>query len=493
MNENNRSSSFNFGVFFHNFKAAFRRLFWLPLVLALLLGGFGYYRQSRSYRPIYEAKALYTVSANYVATSDMSINNVILDSNAASKLTRTFPYVMSTDAAKQMIFRQTGSYSLPASVSGSSLADSSLFTITATGSTPESVRVAMETVVAVYPQAAANILGNITLEPFEEPIYSDKPVNRPSPTKSVVKYALIGLALGLGVIALLAYMRKTVHTPEDLRRLVNTPCLGLLPNVRFKARTGADRSVVLTNPKIGEAYPEAVRSLRFKLRKELERQSAKVIMITSTSPGEGKTSVAANLALSLSDQGKRVILIDADLRKPSLKAVFGVTEPSEGLAELINGNAEKITPLTVGDSGLLLISGGKAADQPQRFLASPRLKKIVASLREQMDVILIDTPPTGLLADAATLAPLVDGVLYVVRQDYVDRSAIADGMQSLAATDVRFLGCVINNAERSTTKYGYGYRGGYGSKYGGYYGYNSKYYYGKKDKSGADTPTEFVK
>lgn len=488
MNKNDRSS-FNFGVFFHSFRAAFRRLFWLPLLLALLLGGFGYFRNMRGYTPRYEAKALYTVSANYAATTDISINNVVFDTNAASKLTTTFSYVMKTDAAKQMIYRQIGSYSLPASVTGSSLADSSLFTLTAVGSSPEAVRTAMETVVVVYPQAAANILGNITLEPFEDPVYSNTPINQPHPMRSAVKFGLLGLALGLAFIALLAYLRKTVHTSEDLRKLVNTPCLGMLPNVRFKARTGADRSVVLTNPKVGDTYVEAVHSLRFKLRKELDRQSAKLIMITSTSPGEGKTTVAANLALALAEQGKRVILIDADLRKQTLKTLFGVKEPSEGLAEIIAGKAEKISPLTVSDSGLLLLSGDKAADQPQRFLASPRLKTILSSLREQMDFVLIDTPPSGLLADAATLAQQVDGVIYVVRQDFVNSGAIADSMQSLASTDVRFLGCVINNTERSTTKYGYGYRYGYGSKYGGYYGYYGSKYYGKKSKS-EKNPTE---
>ena len=489
METNNNQSSFNYTVFFHNYLLAFRRMFWIPLVLALLAGAFGYYREVRSYRPSYEGKAVYIVSSNFADATDISVYSFYSDSSAASKLTSTFPYVLDTDVAKQLIYLHTGKYSLPARVTGTSLADSNIFTITVQGSSIEAVRTTLETIVEIYPQAAANILGNVSLQPLEEPEVNPEPLNQLTPTRSVVRYALIGLVLGLLLIGVNAYLRRTVHTTEDLQKLVNTPCIGTLPNVRFKARTGANRNVVLTNEYVSDSYADAVNTMRFRLRKELERQGAQVIMVTSTNPGEGKTTVSANLALALAAQGSRTILVDADLRKPSQKALFGIDTPSQGLAELIAEKSDKITPLAVPDSELLLLSGDKSADQPQRFLSSPRMKKIFLSLREQMDYIIVDTPPCGFLSDAATLSSLVDGVVYVVRQDFVSRPAIADAMQLLAATDVRFLGCVLNNTERSTTRYGYGYRGGYGSKYGGY-GYASKYY-GKQEAEASSE--EFVK
>ena len=485
----NNQNGFDFSVFFHNFRVAFRRLFWLPLVLALLLGSFGYWRRLRDYRPIYEAKAVYLVSSNYITTTDITAYGAIYDSNAASKLTSSFRYILQTDAARQMIYQRTGSYSLPATVTGTSMADSNIFTISAQASTPESARQAVEVVAEVFPQAAANILGNITLEPLEKGnpyLASDDPIYPFSPNSTVIKYALFGLAVGLALIGIAAWLRKTVHSESDLKQLVSIPCLGTLPAVRFKARTGANRSVLLTNPKVSESYLESVNAMRFNLKKELDRQSAQVIMVTSTSPGEGKTTLAANLALSLSAQGSRVLLLDADLRKPEQKKLFGITEPSQGLPELIAAKSDAFTPLTVPDSNLLLVSGDKAADQPLRFLDSPQLRRLLKKMREQADYVVIDTPPSGLLSDAASLAQSVDGVIYVVRQDYTNRVTIADSMQLLAATDVRFLGCVLNNTERSTTKYGYGYRGYYGSKYGGYYGYYGSKYYGKKSKQSDD-------
>ncbi len=490
MEKNNTQTSFEITVFLHNFWLAFKRMFWIPLLLALLAGGFGYYRRVTSYSPVYEGRAVYIVSSNYADATDISVYSFISDNNAASRLTTTFSYVLEADAAKQMIYQHTGSYSLPAKVTGASLADSNIFTITVRGSSPQAVKTTMDVVVDIYPQAAANILGNITLEPLEAPTVSYEPTNELDPTATVIKYALAGLAAGLALIALVAYLRKTVHTSEELQNLVSTPCIGVLPRVRFKARTGANKNVVLTNERIDSHYAEAVSTLRFKLKRELDRQSAQVIMVTSTSANEGKTTVSANLACALAETGKRVLLLDADLRKQSQKALFGITEPSKGLADLLAENANSITPLAVPDSSLLLLSGDKVADQPLRFLNSPRMKKVFASLREQMDYIIIDTPPCGFLSDAAALSPLVDGVIYVVRQDFVSRTGIIDSMQMLAATDVRFLGCVLNIAERSTSKYGYGYKYGYGSKYGGYYGDK---YYGKETAEEQPTEEEFVK
>ena len=159
----------------------------------------------------------------------------------------------------------------------------------------------------------------------------------------------------MAVIFALAYFRKTVHNTEDLHELLSTPSLGVLPKVRFKARTKQNKKILLTNAQLEESYVEAMRGVSFQLRKELETQPAKVIMVTSTSPSEGKSTVSANLALMLSSEGARVVLVDCDLRKQTLKDLFGVTEPSVGLVDLIkNGGSVDKALLSVEGSRLKL-------------------------------------------------------------------------------------------------------------------------------------------
>ena len=502
MEENNRRSSsrsqtesekqqeLNFSVLWHNFLRVLPRLFWLPLLLGALLGFWRYRQLTKDFTPVYSASSVYRVIANRSGSMDITTYGFYLDSNTASNLASSFPYVMGSDKAHALLREASGRSSLPASVS--CRAETTLLIFTATGGSPDNVYNALLLTAQVFPQAARSVQMNFTLETFEDPEKPSMPSNFLNVRSSTAKYALLGIGLGLAVIALFAYFRKTVHNSEDLRELVNTPCLALLPTVRFKARTKQNRAILLNNPQLEEGYVESVRSLRFQLRKELETLPAKVIMVTSTSPGEGKSTVSANLALSLAEQGFRTALLDFDLRKQTLKDLFGIENASLGLVDLIPTGKPPVEEalIPVEDSSLLLLSGDRIADHPQNFLSASNLRQIISDLRRDMDYIIVDTPPSGLLSDAATLSDWVDGVIYVVRQDYLGRASILDSVQRLSQADIRFIGCVINQAERNTSRsgYGYGYGYGYGKGYGyGYgYGYGHKYYGSKKQDDESD-------
>ena len=494
MEQKNHETTLDLSVFWHNFTRTLPHLIWLPLVLALALGGWQFYRSYRSYSPRYTARAVYIVNSNYSGTTDITSYGIYYDSGAATRLASTFPYVLTTDLTKQLLMEKTGRSSLPASISADCVAESNLLTITATGGNAQAVYDTLKTVVEIYPQAAANILGSITLKPLEEVELPTEPNEPFRPVPGTVKYALYGLLLGLGIIALLAYLRKTVHNTDDLKKILNTPCLGMLPRVHFKSRSSGKKTVLLSNPHLSESYVEAMRTVRFQLKKELENQDAKVIMVTSTSPEEGKTTVSANLALSLAEQGHQVILVDADLRKQSLKDLFEISGSTRGLVELISKKEEDAEPelVQIPGTSLRLLSGDKVAAQPQNFLSSPLFSRILVKLRRKAEYIIIDTPPSGILSDTATLSEWVDGLIYVVRQDYVNRSTILDSAQGLGFTGVRFIGCILNITERSTSRYGYGYGYGRGYGYGYGYGYSKRYgsYYGSSKSTAEDTPPD---
>lgn len=486
--EQKTNNGFDFSVFWHNFARTFPRMVWIPLLLCLGLGAFQYYRAVRSYTPLYETTSVYRVTSGRGGSLDIgSTYSIYLDSNAAANLANSYPYVMNSDYAKDLLQKKTGQRSLPASVT--CRAENTFLVFSASSANPENVYLALQTVADVFPEAARAIRGSFILDPFEPLEVPTEPVNTRNPIPAAAKGAGLGFLLGLGLICLFAYFRRTIHNSLDLRELVNVPCLGLLPKVRFKARTRQDSTVLLSNPHLEESYAEAIRGVRFQLRKELEGQNIQVIMVTSTSPGEGKSTISANLALSLADQGNRVVLVDCDLRMQALKKVFGVSTPTFGLTDLISGRVEDVDSalVSVSDSGLRLLSGDKTVAQPQNFLSGPKVQEIVNHLRQNADYIIVDTPPSGLLADASTLGEWVDGTIYVVRQDYMSRSAILNSVQSLNGMDVRFLGCVINQCVRSTSSSGYGYGArkgeGYGYGYGYGYGNYGKKNYGKKNSA----------
>lgn len=478
-----KSSGFlelNLQVLLHNFLKTAKRLIWLVLLLALLVGAFMYIRTDRSYTPRYSSSAVFSVKACYTSTTDLTSSNPYLDSNAAQMLSQTFPYIIASDNTQMLLRSELGMSYVPGSVTARSTAETPLFTMTATSDNPQYAYDILMATIAVYPQAASSILGDTQIEIINQPLApSSEPINRNTALSSAVKYMIVVFFVGVLAIFLFSLTRKTVHSAEDLRRLVNLKCFAYIPLVKLKKHSNKSKLLLaITNPRLGSAFNESIRSLRIKLQKALGAKNARVLMITSTIPNEGKTTVAINLALSLASEGKRVILIDGDLRKQSMKETLGIDQPSDGLVEILMGTSKNFHLLNVPDSTLLLLSGDNTTDKPQPLLDTPRMKQVLSLLRDKLDYIIIDTPPAGILSDAATIAKYTDATLYVVRQDMANSAQILNSIQSLSSGGVNIVGCVLNQTQAGTTRYGYGskYSDSYGYHYGSKYSaYGTKY------------------
>lgn len=472
--------SLNLSVIWHNFILAAKHLLWLPVIFAIISSALMFYRSKTVLTPTYTCKAVFAVSANYASSTDILSYNYYYDNIAASQLSSTFPYIMRSDAMKMYIMQDLGMNYIPAQVSAASVTDAGLFVLNVSASTPENAFRVANSVIRVYPQAATAVLGDTQITMIDAPVMPTAPDSQKAARVPLLKGFLMGLAAGFAVILAISLMRKTVHSAEDMRTLCNLSCLAYVPQVRFKKRSSTEnQKVTILNAKTGTDFKESIRTLRLKSVKALgEKTGCKTILVTSTLPHEGKTTVSVNLALALAAEGNRTILIDADLRKQSLKGNFGIETPSEGLVELLSNKAKQFRLLNVPKSSLLLLSGDETTDSPQRLLDSRRMERIMAALRQQLDYIVIDTPPAGILSDAATLAKFVDGAIYVVRQDLANTSQIYDSIQTLSNSEMHMIGSVLNATQAGTNKYGYGSKYGYGYGYGPKYGYGYGYKYG---------------
>lgn len=483
MNEQADTMEFNLAVALHNFLTAAKRLVWFALALALAVGGFTYYRQSSSYVPVYSSSAIFSVHASYNSTVDILSSSTFMDMSASKTLAATFPYVISSENTQMLLQNELGR-PVTESIRATSTADSALFTMTVTDTNPQATFDVLLAAIAIYPQAASGILGDTQINIINLPTAPPtEPINASHPLRSAVTYGLIALLLGLGAIFLLSLTRKTVHSAEDLHKLVNLKCLAYIPNVKMKKHSDKKNlNILITNPRITSAFSESVRNLRIKLQKALGGASNKVLLVTSTLPNEGKTTVATNLALSLASEGKRVILIDGDLRKQSLKHTLGIDRPSDGLVEILTGTSKDFRLINVPDSTLLLLSGDEVSDHPQPLLDMPRMKQMIDLLRSKLDYIIIDTPPAGILSDAATIAKYADATIYVVRQDMANTTQILDSIQNLSGSGANLIGCVLNQTLAGTTRTGYGskYHSAYGYSYG--YKYSNSYAYGYRSR-----------
>lgn len=480
MTEKNNATpndTINLSILWHNFVVALKHLLWLPILLALLGGGVQFLRCQRPKEYTYSCRAVFAVSANYASSTDILSYNYYYDNAAAKQLSATFPYVLGSDAMKLLIGQKMGVEEIPGKIEASSITNAGLFVLTVTSETPENALAVIEAVIDVYPQAATAVLGDTQLSIIDKPVLPTEPNEHYSLLMPMAKGAALGLGIGLVLLFLLSLCRKTVHAAADLHKLTNLPCMAYLPAVAKKARTKKNHGgVTILNEHISDDFTESVRALRLKLTRLHKQDGCMTVMVTSTLAGEGKSTVSANLALALAAEGKRVVLLDADLRKQNLKQVLGVVQSSDGLPELLSRKSSKLRPVSIPNSTLMLVSGDSTNDRPQRLLDSTRMAQIMDALKQQMDYIIIDTPPAGLLSDAATIAKFTDGCIYVVRQDTASTTQIYDSIQTLAAAEVNLLGCVLNGTKEGTTRYGYG------NKYSQEYGYSNPY--GSKYASG---------
>lgn len=288
---------------------------------------------------------------------------------------------------------------------------------------------------------------------------------------------LLGISLGVGVALFLDYMDATLKTPEDVRVHLASPLLSMIPETPTPAGGSPLEGHVLIHVKKEGPFLEGYRLLRTALKYCWPKAENRIIVITSTVPGEGKSLTSINLALTLASVHGRVLLVDADMRKPQAHVGLGGRR-SDGLAEVLVG---KLTPMeaiqSVAGSKLSLMSAGGQVPSPPDLMEVERLRAILGELRANFDWVVIDSSPVGIVSDALILAPMTDGTIVVAGAEMAPRKAVAHTLERVAETGARVLGVVLNRVQ--VEKYPY-YQGYY---YGHYYGhrYGDRYYGGHGD------------
>lgn len=302
-----------------------------------------------------------------------------------------------------------------------------------------------------------------------------KPV---SPKSSMI--ALVALILGLGLPIGFVYLRDLlkykIENREDVERITTVPILAELP----KCDTPATNSIVVRENK-NDIMEETFRGLRTNMLFMLEPQE-KVILFTSTQPGEGKSFLAANTAISLAFLGKKVIILGMDIRKPGLNKAFGFTRSAKGITNYLNDPEHTDLMNLVMDSqispNLQILPGGPVPPNPTELVARPVLDEMINMLKERYDYVILDTAPIGMVTDTAIIGRVADLCVYACRADYTPKNGYE--YINVLKNSHKFpkLATVINGIDMRKRKNAYGY--GYGKRYG--YGYGYGYGYDAENK-----------
>lgn len=299
-----------------------------------------------------------------------------------------------------------------------------------------------------------------------------------SPKSSIIALAalILGLGLPIGFVYLRDLLKYKIENREDVERITTVPILAELP----KCDTPATNSIVVRENK-NDMMEETFRGLRTNMLFMLEPQE-KVILFTSTQPGEGKSFLAANTAISLAFLGKKVVILGMDIRKPGLNKAFGFTRSAKGITNYLNDPEHTDLMSLIMESqispNLQILPGGPVPPNPTELVARPVLDDMINMLKERYDYVILDTAPIGMVTDTAIIGRVADLCVYACRADYTPKNGYE--YINVLKNSHKFpkLATVINGIDMRKRKNAYGY--GYGKRYG--YGYGYGYGYDAENK-----------
>ncbi|HYK22368.1 MAG TPA: polysaccharide biosynthesis tyrosine autokinase [Pyrinomonadaceae bacterium] len=315
----------------------------------------------------------------------------------------------------------------------------------------------------------------------------DSPVG-PNRTRTVIAAFFLSIGLGLVLALFFEYLDDTVHSTEEVERVLHLPALAVIPSVGSAARrrvlpgitgttalqkqsngngNGATNTELLMNVDGRSPLAEAYRHLRTSVLLSTAGRAPKSLLVTSSLPGEGKTTTAVNTAISLAQTGASVVIIDADMRRPRLQRIFDLRE-TEGLSSILSSDTaeDEMLAMIHNDeaSGLSVLTSGPIPPNPAELLGSDQMRRLLAALQAKYTHVVIDSPPVSSFTDGVLISTMVDGVLLVVQGGKSSRHIVRRSKQLLNDVGAKIFGVVLNNVNLQSRDYYY-YQSYYAQKY----------------------------
>lgn len=466
-------------------------------IIAVLAGiccvGFTLYSY-RAYTPQYTAAATFTVTPK---GDSLSAYTSISSNASTQQLEKTFPYIITSAPLTRVVAEDLGLSYVPGTLTATAVEDTNLFTITVTSSNYETAYNVLKSVINNYPSVAEYVVGATDLVLVVPPSASSTPINPISYREKALIGTAVGALLGLLIVFFLENLNHTVRHPDEIRKLLNNQRLGSIVKVVKKKSSHSTGSLTIDDAHTDPRFKESVFSIRNKIIKLCTDQKINSVMVASTTTNEGKTTVAANLAIALAKKHYRTVIIDCNLRNPTVRQQLNIPEScSLGIVDVITGGCSLQDAIVkTKKNGLYVLPGTIPVNNASELMGSKQLADLVAALEKIFDYVVIDAPPVGIVSDALEMKDYVGGLVFVVRQDYAKVSKILDSISLFGYSKIKILGCIFNMASgvlstRGYGRYGYNSYGGYGS-YGSYgrYGYGyGQYgdYYGNEENSQAE-------
>ena len=457
------------------------RNFW-AVILAGVIAFLGIYIAERSvYTPEYESKATVVVRAKS-ATSGAYTNLA-----ASTEMANIFTKVFTQPSMKKLAAENIGLESFDGTIKTSVYNSTNLMNISVTASDPETAYKLLSSVLKVYPNVSEAVFSNGVIDVIVAPEMPTAPSNIISNTRRI-QLSLLVAAAQFALILVLSFLRGTVKNERLFEKKVDGKLLGTVTHEKrplsfIQKLRGKKRAILIDTAFASLKFTENYNQIATKMEYMRKNNDSKVFTVTSVAENEGKSTTSANLAIALANRGYNVVLMDLDLHKPSMYKIFKHRESLVNeFSDVLSGKfpPKEYEFFRYKKSGLYLAFNRKPCSDASEWLGTGAVKECINAIREKVDFVIIDTPPTSVSADAMSIIKVSDKAILVVRTDVVDAPDINDTIMTINNVGGNFAGCILNDVYKPFTLFG-----NLGTDENGYHTYRYSSYkrykgYGKK-------------
>ena len=472
---------------------------WLIGIVSILCAVLSFFGTFYLITPQYQSSAMFYVNNNSVSVGDASFSITSSDISASKNLVNSYIVILKTRQSLNDVIDYAGvdrSYGeVSRMIDAKAVNETEIFRVTVTSSDPEEAQKIANAISYILPKRIATIIEGTSAKIVDTAVLPSTPSSPSYMNNTLIGFAL-GFLLSVAIVLLRDIFDISIRTEDDIARATSQPILATVPNMASSSKGGhyyrayekkgekrpvADGASKNAKPLIGSnisfAASEAYKLLRTKLQFSFaDEKNCRVIGVSSALAGEGKSLTSINLAHSLSELNKRVILIDCDMRRPSLCQKLPI-EKTPGLSDYLSGQSSldllvQNCNIPGEEEAFCVIASGRNPPNPIELLSSDRMVRMLERLKSSCVFIILDLPPVAEVSDAMAVAKNTDGMLLVVRQNHGNHVNLSAAVREFEFVGAKLLGIVYNCANE------------HGGSYGKYYGrYHRKYYYAYANRS----------
>ncbi len=450
--------------------------------------------------PQYESTTMFYVNNNNLSFGDTSVSISSGDLTTSRNLVDSYIVILNTRETLNDVIDYAGvnrTYrELKEMIKAAAVNETEIFKVTVTSPDPEEAKCIADAIAYILPKRISTIIDGTSVKVADA---AEVPVNPSSPNYTVNALVgfLIAFVLAVGIITVHEIYDITIRTENDINLCCRQPILATIPDMtaagkggsayygygkgksgkkegKYSATSQAAKNAII-GPGISFAASEAYKLLRTKLEFSFaDENNCRIIGISSALSGEGKSLTAVNLAFTLSQLNKKVLLVDCDMRRPTLAEKLGIMK-QPGLSSYLTRQCSleelvQMCGIKSNENAFHVISAGQTPPNPIELLSSERMKKALNAMREAYDYVILDFPPVGEVSDAMAVTKEIDGMLLVVRQNGCDRVILSETVRQFEFINAKILGVIFNGTSEESGNYGKGYYKSYYQKRGNKYG-----------------------